>query len=390
MLFVPSQISYKTILVSDEKPDARECAPYKTLRHIAEFPAKPEHDKKMINSGYLRSQAHTMKKKRPVLQDVADRVGITKMTVSRYLRNPNQVSVALRDKIAVALDELGYIPNRAPDMLSNATSRAIGVLLPSLTNQVFADVLRGIEAVTDEAGYQTLVAHFGYNAQKEELQLRSLLGWNIDGVILTERTHTPGTLRMLEVAGIPVIEMMDSVTPCLDMAVGFDNVEAARQMTHAILKKGHRHTVYLGARLDERTLQKQQGYEKAMREAGLTPHSVMMEDASSFSAGAQLLCEAQKRYPETDSLFCTNDDLAVGAMFECQRQGLRVPEQMAIAGFHGHDITQVVNPRLATVLTPRERMGRESAAMLLARIGGDRTMTQPLDVGFEISEGDSI
>ncbi len=178
-----------------------------------------------------------MKKKRPVLQDVADRIGITKMTVSRYLRNPEQVSAALGEKIAVALDELGYIPNRAPDMLSNATSRAIGVLLPSLTNQVFADVLRGIEAVTDEAGYQTLVAHFGYNPEKEERQLRSLLGWNIDGVILTERTHTAGTLRMLEVAGIPVIEMMDSVTPCLDMAVGFDNVEAARQMTLAILKK---------------------------------------------------------------------------------------------------------------------------------------------------------
>lgn len=331
-----------------------------------------------------------MKKKRPVLQDVADRVGVTKMTVSRYLRNPEQVSAPLRDKIAVALDELGYIPNRAPDMLSNATSRAIGVLLPSLTNQVFADVLRGIEAVTDEAGYQTLVAHFGYSPQKEELQLRSLLGWNIDGVILTERTHTPATLRMLEVAGIPVIEMMDSVSPCLDMAVGFDNVEAARQMTHAILRKGHRHTVYLGARLDERTLQKQQGYEKAMREAGLEPRSVMMEEASSFSAGGMLLCEAQRRYPQTDSLFCTNDDLAVGAMFECQRQGLKVPSQMAIAGFHGHDISQVVTPQLATVLTPRERMGREAAAMLLARISGDFSVSGPLDIGFDISEGGSI
>ncbi len=83
-----------------------------------------------------------MKKKRPVLQDVADRVGVTKMTVSRFLRNPEQVSVALRGKIAAALDELGYIPNRAPDILSNATSRAIGVLLPSLTNQVFAEVPR--------------------------------------------------------------------------------------------------------------------------------------------------------------------------------------------------------------------------------------------------------
>ncbi|MEQ4582487.1 MAG: substrate-binding domain-containing protein, partial [Pantoea agglomerans] len=145
-----------------------------------------------------------------------------------------------------------------------------------------------------------------------------------------------------------------------------------------------------GARLDERTLQKQRGYEIAMREAGLTPRSVMMEDASSFSAGCDLLREAQRLYPETDSLFCTNDDLAVGAMFECQRQGLQVPSQMAIAGFHGHDISQVVTPQLATVLTPRDRMGREAAALLLARIAGETSTCQPLDVGFEISEGGSI
>ena len=93
---------------------------------------------KSLTSRFLR----TMKKKRPVLQDVADRVGVTKMTVSRFLRNPEQVSVALRGKIAAALDELGYIPNRAPDILSNATSRAVGVLLPSLTNQVFAEIGR--------------------------------------------------------------------------------------------------------------------------------------------------------------------------------------------------------------------------------------------------------
>uniref|UniRef100_UPI000CC8DC19 LacI family DNA-binding transcriptional regulator n=1 Tax=Escherichia coli TaxID=562 RepID=UPI000CC8DC19 len=169
-----------------------------------------------------------MKKKRPVLQDVADRVGVTKMTVSRFLRNPEQVSVALRGKIAAALDELGYIPNRAPDILSNATSRAIGVLLPSLTNQVFAEVLRGIESVTDAHGYQTMLAHYGYKPEMEQERLESMLSWNIDGLILTERTHTPRTLKMIEVAGIPVVELMDSQSPCLDIAVGFDNFEAAR------------------------------------------------------------------------------------------------------------------------------------------------------------------
>lgn len=331
-----------------------------------------------------------MKKKRPVLQDVADRVGVTKMTVSRYLRHPSQVSASLQGRIAAALDELGYIPNRAPDILSNATSRAIGVLLPSLTNQVFADVLRGIEAVTDAAGYQTMLGHVGYSAEKEERQIRSLLSWNIDGLILTERTHTPASLRMIETAGIPVLEMMDSVSPCIDLAVGFDNVEAARQMTHAILRKGHARPVYLGARLDERTLLKYQGYETAMHEAGLTPRSVMIEEPSSFSMGITLLLEALRRYPDTDSLFCTNDDLAVGAMFECQRQGLRVPQDMAIAGFHCHDITQVVTPALATVLTPRHKMGSEAASLLLARIRGEQSGPQQIDVGFTLSEGGSI
>ncbi len=212
-----------------------------------------------------------MKKKRPSLQDVADRVGVTKMTISRFLRNPEQVSEKLRGTIARTLDELGYIPNRVPDILSNATSQAIGVLLPSLTNQVFAEVIRGIETVTDAAGYQTMLAHYGYQAEKEEDRLVSLLSYNIDGLILAERTHTPRTLKMLATAGIPVVELMDSVSPCYDSAVGLDNMRAAYEMTQAMIARGCRRVIYLGARHDERTFMRLQGYEQAMRDAGLEP-----------------------------------------------------------------------------------------------------------------------
>ena len=331
-----------------------------------------------------------MKKKRPILQDVADRVGVTKMTVSRFLRNPEQVSVALREKIAVALDELGYIPNRAPDILSNATSRAIGVLLPSLTHQVFAEVLRGIESVIDAHGYQTMLAHYGYRPELEEERIMSMLSWNIDGLILSERAHTPRTVRMIETAGIPVVELMDSVSPCLDIAVGFDNVEAARQMTELMLQRGHRHIAYLGARLDERTIMKQRGYEQAMRDAGVTPYSVMDEQSSSYSAGIALFRRAKREYPELDGIFCTNDDLAVGAAFECQRLGLRIPDDIAIAGFHGHDIGQVMEPPLASVLTPRERMGRIGAERLLARIRGENVVPAQCDLGFTLFPGGSV
>ena len=201
-----------------------------------------------------------MKKKRPVLQDVADRVGVTKMTVAAvFYATRSRFPSLYAARLPAALDELGYIPNRAPDILSNATSRAIGVLLPSLTNQVFAEVLRGIESVTDAHGYQTMLAHYGYKPEMEQERLESMLSWNIDGLILTERTHTPRTLKMIEVAGIPVVELMDSQSPCLDIAVGFDNFEAARQMTTAIIARGHCHIAYLGARLDERTIIEQEG-----------------------------------------------------------------------------------------------------------------------------------
>ncbi len=331
-----------------------------------------------------------MKKKRPVLQDVADIVGVTKMTISRYLRDPELVSLSLRGKIAAALEESGYILNRAPDILSNATSHAIGVLLPSLTNQVFAEVLRGIESVTDAHGYQTMLGHYGYSSEKEEQRLASLLSYNIDGLILSERQHTPRTLKMIEVAGIPVVELMDSVSPCLDMAVGFDNHEAARQMTKDVISRGHRHVVYFGARHDERTIIKQRGYEQAMSEAGLTPFSVMTAKASSYSAGAEMLRQAQEQYPKIDSIFCTNDDLAVGAIFECQRQGIRIPQDMGVAGFHGHDIGRVMQPKLASVLTPREKMGKVGAEILLSRLRGEPVPSRVVDVGFTLIAGDSI
>lgn len=331
-----------------------------------------------------------MKKKRPSLQDVASRVGVTKMTVSRYLRNPEQVSEALRGKIARELESLNYIPNRAPDILSNATSHAIGVLLPSLTNQVFAEVIRGIESVTDKHGYQTMLAHYGYQAEKEEERLLSLLSYNIDGLILAERTHTPKTLKMLETAGIPVVEIMDSVSPCFDSAVGLNIVEASYQMVKAMIARGCKRIIYLGARQDERTLMRLEGYEKAMQEANLPIGNVMTPKSSSYTLGAELLYEARKVYPDLDGLYCTNDDIAIGAIFECQRIGISVPNDIAISGFHGHDVGQVMTPRLASIFTPRDEMGQQAADLLLKRMKGKIARGQVVDVGFRIITGESI
>ena len=127
-----------------------------------------------------------------------------------------------------------------------------------------------------------------------------------------------------------------------------------------------------------------------MRGVCRMPYSVMVEQSSSYSSGIELIRQARREYPQLDGVFCTNDDLAVGAAFECQRLGLKVPDDMAIAGFHGHDIGQVMEPRLASVLTPRERMGSIGAERLLARIRGESVTPKMLDLGFTLSPGGSI
>ncbi|PVX33055.1 LacI family transcriptional regulator [Pasteurella langaaensis DSM 22999] len=330
------------------------------------------------------------KSKRPTLQDIANHLGITKMTISRYLRDPSTVAPETQTRIAKAIEQFGYIPNKAPNMLSNAKSRAFGVLLPSLTNSVFADVLKGIEIVADKANYQTMLAHYGYNLEKEEHRIKSLLSYNIDGLILSENHHTKQTLKMLEIANIPVIEIMDTSELGIQQVVGFDNVAAAQAMVETMILRGYKNVVYFSARQDKRSLLKMQGYTNAMNKYHLDAHVISTPEPSSFTLGAELLQRALKEHPKTNGIFCTNDDLAIGAIFECQRMGISVPKQMAIAGFHGHDVGQSLSPQLASVITPRLEIGKIAAQELLNRIHQIPQQRRIIDLGYDIHLGETL
>lgn len=327
---------------------------------------------------------------RPSLQHVADEVGTTKMTISRYLKDPDLVSEALGKKISAALDKVGYIPNKAPGMLSKSQSHSIGVLVPSLTNQVFSEVIREIEQVLEQHGFQPMLAHYGYSKAREEDRITTLLSYNVDGLILSESHHTEKVRRMIKVAGIPVVEIMDSVSTPMQQAIGYDNAAASRAMTQRLLDKGYQRIVYLAARMDERTQLKISGYEAAMQDAGLASRICATESASSFSLGGQLLNRARETYPDMDGIVCTNDDLAIGALFECQRQQLKVPQEIAIAGFHNHNFAREVVPRIATVDTPREAIGRIAAEQLIERLSGKRMGRRVYNLDFTVVDGETI
>ena len=330
------------------------------------------------------------KKQRSSLQDIADRVGVTRMTVSRYLKSPSLVSQTTGEKIQQEIDRVGYVASKAPGILSNATSKAIGILIPSISNQVFSAVVQGIEQVTGKAGYQTLIAHYGYDKRIEEQRIESMLSYNVDGLILSESDHTDKSLNMIKHSGIPVVEMMDSSLSPIDLSVGLNHQEASEAILNRMIEKGKRHLAFFGARMDLRVQQRQAAYEKVMMEQGLEPRILITEAPSSYTLGSSLMSKALTRYSELDAVFCCNDDLGVGAILECQRRHISIPGQVAIAGFNALDIGRAISPSLASVVTPRSDIGKTAASMLLDKLAGNEPEQTVIDLGYSLFEGESI
>ncbi|PMH44465.1 transcriptional regulator [Vibrio sp. 10N.286.49.B3] len=330
------------------------------------------------------------KKTRPTLQDIADKIGITKMTVSRYMRNPESVAVTTRDKIAAVVEELGYIQNRAPAMLSKSSSKAIGVLLPSLSNQVFAQFAQGIETVTKAQGYETLIAHYSYSEEEEESKIAALLSYQVDGLILTASQHTQRTLQMIKTAGIPVVETMEMPLKPIDMVVGLDHELASYTVVKQIIASGKKNIAYFGARLDTRTQLRMDGYNRAMQEAGLPSLPILTQEHSSFTLGKVLLAQALAVQPNLDGIFCTNDDIAIGTIMACQQLGMNVPAQISVVGYNALDIGQAMSPKLTSVNTPRFEIGTQSAELLLSVLVGEKVESKIIDLGFSITSGESL
>ncbi len=329
------------------------------------------------------------RKTRPSLQDIAEQVGVTKMTVSRFMRDPQLVSEKTREDIEKVVDNLGYIHNRAPSMLSKASSKSIGVLLPSLSNQVFSNFVQGIESVTNKRGYEVLLSHYGYSDEIEERKVATLLSYHVDGIILTGTTHTAKTIKMLEIADIPVIESMELTDNPIDMVVGLDHEMAAYSAVKFMLNKGRSKIAYFGARMDNRTKRRMEGYDRAIIEAGVQKYHFLTSSHSSLTLGLDLLSRALDECPNLDAVFCTNDDIAVGTILACKEKGFKVPEDISVVGYNALDIGQAITPKLTSIYTPRFEIGETCAHILLNRIEGLEVEKKVHNLGFTITQGES-
>ncbi|MEW6485754.1 MULTISPECIES: LacI family DNA-binding transcriptional regulator [Tatumella] len=332
-----------------------------------------------------------MKRNRMSLQDIATLAGLTKMTVSRYMRDPSKVSERSRCAIDEVMRQHNYIPNRLPEMLSGAGSKTLGVIIPSFRNQIFSDVLEGIQQVAEKHGYQTIIASDNYDPLTGQEKIITLLSYHIDGLLLTGTQHTQTARDYLKTSGIPVAELMEITSDPLDIQVGFDNRQAAFDMTGEFIRRGKKQMAFIGAMDDPRDVSRYQGMTQALQEYGLSGHHYVPGAISSMVLGRRLFQQIIAQHPQTDAIFCTNDDLAMGVLLECQARRIRVPEDIAIAGFHGLDIGSANQQKLASVITPRLEAGQVATGLLIAQLEGRRTAgSETVDLGYRLFTGDTL
>ena len=325
---------------------------------------------------------------RITIQDIAARANVSAMTVSRALKTPHMVSKKLRERISSISTKSGYVMHHGARTLASSKSKLIGVLVPSFSNELFVDVLAGIRDSLHPRGYQMMVGDTRYSPQIEEKLFLSYLEHVPDGFLLTGFDRTRASESLSKATAIPTVHMMDLSTR--HMSVGFCQKTAGYSMGRYLIGRGYKRLAYIAAQLDPRVMKRLEGFRKAGAEAGIEKITeVMVPDPSSIGLGSRLLTQLLNQAPKCDAVFACNDDLAAGALFECQRRGLRVPEDLAVAGFNDLDLCSWTKPSITSVTTPRYQVGFQAAQLLLNVINKTKPVRTKIDLGFRLTERES-
>jgi LacI family gluconate utilization system Gnt-I transcriptional repressor len=322
---------------------------------------------------------------RVTLNDVAAVAQVSPITASRALRGQPNVATALVERVQAAAQKLGYVPDPAARALASSRSTQVAVLLPTLVERPCAELLEALQRVLQPAGWQTLIGLTQRDPAEEERLLRGLLLYRPAGLVVADAPHSEATRRLLEASAAPCVHVMQA--PGAERCgVGLSHDEAGHAVTRHLLERGRRRIALVGAGADPALRQRVEGYRRALHEAGLydARREVLDAQASSLALGAQLFEQLHERQRATDAVFFGDDLLAQGALLAALRLHIRVPQQVAMAGFGDAPGSDQMPPPLTSVRAKGAEIGAEAGRLLLALLGKDEPAQTAIDVGVEL------
>jgi LacI family transcriptional regulator, gluconate utilization system Gnt-I transcriptional repressor len=308
--------------------------------------------------------------KLPGLAEIAAALGVSQMTVSRALRGVEGVSAARRNEVLTAARTLGYRPNRAAQSLAVAHSNLVCISLPTLYNDVFAEVLSGMRNPLDHAGLDVVLDVCDYDVRREAAWVERMLEWRPAAIVLTGVEHGPGVRESLRAAAIPTLEIWDVTDDPIDVCVGVDHF-AGGVMIGAWLKSlGYKRPSFVGTTKDARAEKRFLGLASVF--GGGRVGVVRTTETGNFVEGAKAT-DTLLRGDRPDVIAFVNDHMAFGGLCAIERAGLRCPEDIGVVGFNALALNSVLPVKITTVATPRREMGELGSKHLIARTKGVRT-----------------
>ena len=305
----------------------------------------------------------------PTLEDVAKRAGVSTATVSRCFNNSGVVHPQTRERVELAISDLGYTPNFGARALASNRTGTIGVVIPTMENAIFAQGLQAMEETLSKQDVTLLVATSGYSAEQEYVKIRAMVARGVDGLGLIGFKRSQQVYDFLSARSMPFVLLWNyseiSPHPC----IGFDNHEAAAAMARRVVELGHRHIAMIAGRSEgnDRAAGRITGVIGTLSAQGLElVGGAPIECDYSFEAGEAAANDLLSGPTPPTAIICGNDVLAVGAMRGARHMGLTVPNDVSVVGFDDIDLAQAVDPPLTTIHAPHRRMGRAAARMLLS------------------------
>ena len=320
------------------------------------------------------------------LGDVARHAGVSTATVSRVLNNPEKVAAKSRIVVNTSIEALGYIPDGAARALASRHSRIIGAIVPTLDNALFAAGIQSLQRRLRQHDYTLLVASHEYDLAEELNEVKMLLRQGVDALLMVGSRHDPASLQLLAEKGVPYVNCWAWDADSSQPFIGFDNRKAARKIADYLLDLGHVDLAVIAGRTEnnDRARDRVLGIRDAIeaRNLRLAPEKII-ERSYSVKQGREAMRQLLQMDRLPTAVLCGNDILAMGAVAECQSSGIRIPDDISIAGFDDLDMSSQIKPALTTIHVPSAEMGEEAAEYLVAQIR-QAPLEPPVEMGTRL------
>jgi len=302
------------------------------------------------------------------IKDVAKQAGVSHSTVSRALHGSSLISDETVERIRQIANEMGYSPSAAARSLRTNRSHALGVIVSTIDDPFFSEILQGIEEVAQEHGYSMLMAASQRDPEREQAIVQDMRERHVDGLIICSASFSAEQRRKLLEYGIPIVMVNNQAAEEYRYSIYHDDVDGSRQVARHLIELGHQRIAYLGNSLSGRTtLDRSTGFRLEMEAAGLSiPAEYIHEARGSRPEDGQAALEHFLNLPEhPTAIFCFNDMLAIGLLNGLHSAGIRVPEDISVVGFDNIVFSAYTNPQLTTLDQPKRYIGVEAAHLIL-------------------------